>query len=107
MNGSMYKDHKAVEYAQMACDTMMRKFAPEDLPPKDRFHYHQGVFLSGVQKTWHLTGDKKYYDYYKAWVDHEVRPDGTIIQWDPGQMDDIQPGILLYELYEKIGRAHV
>lgn len=103
MNGSMYKDHKAVEYAQMACDTMMRKFAPEDLPPKDRFHYHQGVFLSGVQKTWHLTGDKKYYDYYKAWVDHEVRPDGTIIQWDPGQMDDIQPGILLYELYEKTG----
>ena len=103
MNGSTYKDHKAVEYAQMACDTMMRKFAPEDLPPKDRFHYHQGVFLSGVQKTWHLTGDKKYYEYYKAWVDHEVRPDGTIIQWDPGQMDDIQPGILLYELYEKTG----
>ena len=100
---SMYKGHSAVEYAQMACDTMMKKFAAEDLPPKDRFHYHQGVFLSGVQKTWHLTGEKKYYDYFKAWVDHEVRPDGTIIQWDPGQMDDIQPGILLFELYEKTG----
>ena len=87
----------------MGCDTMMKKFRPEDLPPKDRFHYHQGVFLSGVQKTWHLTGEKKYYEYYKAWVDHEVRPDGSIIQWDPGQLDDIQPGILLFELYEKTG----
>lgn len=103
MEGSNYKGHSAVEYAQMGCDTMMKKFRPEDLPPKDRFHYHQGVFLSGVQKTWHLTGDKKYYEYYKAWVDHEVRPDGTIIQWDPGQLDDIQPGILLFELYEKTG----
>ena len=103
MEGSNYKGHSAVEYAQMGCDTMMKKFRPEDLPPKDRFHYHQGVFLSGVQETWHLTGDKKYYEYYKAWVDHEVRPDGTIIQWDPGQLDDIQPGILLFELYEKTG----
>ena len=56
-----------------------------------------------MQKTWHLTGEKKYYEYYKAWVDHEVRPDGSIIQWDPGQLDDIQPGILLFELYEKTG----
>ena len=103
MSRSEYKGHSAVEYAKMGCDTMMRKFAPEDLPPKDRFHYHQGVFLSGVQKTWHLTGEEKYYDYYKAWVDHEVRPDGTIIQWDRGQLDDIQPGILLFEPYEKTG----
>lgn len=100
---SLYKEHTAVDYAVMAVETMMKKFAAEDLPPKDRFHYHQGVFLSGVQKTWHLTGEKKYYEYFKAWIDHEVRPDGSIIKWDRGQMDDIQPGILLYELYETTG----
>ncbi len=32
-------------YARAACDTMMRKFAAADLPPKGHFYYHQGVFL--------------------------------------------------------------
>lgn len=44
-------------YARTACDTMMRKFAAADLSPKGHFYYHQGVFLSGVLKTWQLTGD--------------------------------------------------
>ena len=103
MDRTIHNGHSALEYAKMACDTMMKKFAAEDLPPKDRFHYHQGVFLSGVQKTWRLTGEEKYYEYYKAWIDHEILPDGSIRKWDTTQLDDIQPGILLYELYEKTG----
>ena len=41
-------------YAQSACDTMIRRYAAADLPPKGHFHYHQGVFLSGVYKTYQL-----------------------------------------------------
>ena len=96
-------EYTAIEYAKMACDTMMRKFAAKDLPPQNCFHYHQGVFLSGVQKTWHLTGEEKYYDYYKKWIDHMVDSEGIVRGWDPRKMDDIQPGILLYELYETTG----
>ena len=55
-------------YARAACDTMMRKFAAADLPPKGHFYYHQGVFLSGVLKTWQLTGEQKYLDYASSWV---------------------------------------
>lgn len=51
------KMETALFYARAACDTMMRKFAAADLPPKGHFYYHQGVFLSGVLKTWQLTGD--------------------------------------------------
>ena len=36
---------KTLFYARAACDTMMRKFAAADLPPKGHFYYHQGVFL--------------------------------------------------------------
>ena len=55
-------------YARAACDTMMRKFAAADLPPKGHFYYHQGVFLSGVLKTWQLTREQKYLDYAAGWV---------------------------------------
>lgn len=90
-------------YAQASCDTMMRKFAPEDLPPKGHFHYHQGVFLSGVLKTWRLTGEEKYYEYAKAWVDSCLDENGKPKDFNPGQLDDIQPGILLYPLLDRTG----
>ena len=102
MKDLVYKDHTALDYAKMACDTLMKKFDAPDLPPKGRFHYHQGVFLSGM-KTYDICQEEKYYDYIKAWVDSIIKEDGTIETFDKGQLDDIQPGVLLYELYRKSG----
>ena len=88
-----------LDAAKRAIDTMMRKFDAADLPPKGRFHYHQGVFLSGVYETYLLTGEKKYFDYMRAYVDSLIGEDGSVGGHDAGQLDDIQPGILLYPLY--------
>ena len=92
-----------IDYAKAACDTMMRKFAAADLPPKGRFHYHQGVFLSGVYQTYKLCGEEKYFQYVKDWVDSIINDAGEINTFDKGQLDDIQPGILLYPLLDKTG----
>lgn len=43
-----------IQWAEKACEALMVKFEPEYLPP-DRFHYHQGVFLSGMEKCWRET----------------------------------------------------
>lgn len=93
----------ARELAVLSAETMMKKFAAPDLPPATKFHYHQGVFLSGMLHTWHLTGDKRYYDYVKAWVDSIMGEDGLPYNMDTTALDDMQPGILLYELYEREG----
>ena len=87
-------------YARAACDTMMRKFAAADLPPKGHFYYHQGVFLSGVLKTWQLTGEQKYLDYAASWVHAVFDESGKVKQYKRADLDDIQAGILLYPLYE-------
>ena len=92
-----------IALARAASDTLMRKFDAPDLPPKGHFHYHQGVFLAGVCQTWRLTGEQRYFDYIRAWVDSCVRPDGNIIGFNPGQLDDLQPGVLLFPLYEVTG----
>jgi len=91
-----------IDWAEKACEALMAKFEPEQLPP-DRFHYHQGVFLAGMEQTWKQTGKSKYLDYIKAWVDSQVLADGSIKKHDPGQLDDIQPGVLLFNLYEQTG----
>lgn len=94
---------KAVEYGKSACDTMMNHYQPAELPPVKRFHYHQGVFLSGMEHIYKLCGEEKYAEYIKEWVDSFVNQDGTINNYSPAILDDIQPGILLYGVYDRNG----
>lgn len=91
----------AKELAIRSSETMIKKFSPEALPPVGKFHYHQGVFLSGMLHTYHLTGDERYYDYAKAWVDSCLGEDGIPRDMDTNALDDLQPGILLYEMYDR------
>lgn len=103
MSSLTVQGKRPLYYALAACDTMMRTFAPESLPPPGRFHYHQGVFLSGMMETYRLSGEAKLLTYVKAWVDSLVNPYGDIISFNPGQLDDLQPGVLLFPLYEQTG----
>lgn len=89
-----------LQYGRLACDTFIKKYAAPDLPPVKKFHYHQGVFLSGMEKIYYLTGDEAYAQYIQDWVDSIIAEDGSIHEYDPGMLDDIQPAILLFRLYE-------
>ena len=92
-----------LDYAQSACDTLMRKYAASDLPPKGHFHYHQGVFLSGMYQTYQLCGNEAYFQYMKDWIDSVFDEKGNIRECTFADLDDIQPGILLFPLLEKTG----
>jgi unsaturated rhamnogalacturonyl hydrolase len=91
-----------LQWAEKGCEALMHKFEPEQLPP-DRFHYHQGVFLSGMEKCWKQTKNDKYYNYIKRWVDTQIQPDGSVKKFNSNELDDIQPGVLLFNLYETTG----
>ena len=92
----------ALDYAKMGADTLIRKFTVEELPPKNRFHYHQGVFLSGMERTFFLSGDRKYYNYIKDWMDHYIDEEGKIrFDVHARQFDDMQPAIMLFNLYKE------
>ena len=94
---------RPIEYAKASIETMMRTYEAAQLPPEGRFHYHQGVFLSGVYKTYELCKEEKYAQYVKDWVDSVITPQGEIKSADMGQFDDMQLGILLYPLYQRTG----
>ena len=92
-----------LDYARAACETMMRRYAGPDLPPKGHFHYHQGVFLSGMMETRKLCGDERYFRYMKSWVDSVFDEEGHIRHYVHGNVDDIMPGILLFYLIDGTG----
>ncbi|MBQ8653485.1 MAG: glycoside hydrolase family 88 protein [Clostridia bacterium] len=96
---------RPLDYGKAACDTIMRKFAAEDLPPKPRFHYHAGVFLSGMIKTYQLCKEEKYYQYVKDYVDFYVDREGEV-HHSCFHMDDMQAGVLMYDLYKRTGEEH-
>ena len=89
-----------LDMAKASCETMMRKFAAPDLPPRQEFCYHAGVFLSGMHHVWKLCGDDRYMEYIRDWAEAATREDGSVIHYDPGRLDDIQPGILFYPLLD-------
>ena len=55
--------NEPIKYAQKLCETIMKKYEAADLEPKGIFHYHQGVFLSGMNNTYEICKDEKYFRY--------------------------------------------
>ncbi len=93
----------ALDYAKMGAAAIMNKFTAETLPPTGRFHYHQGVFLAGVERIYRITGDEQYRNYIKEWVDLNIDENGESESCYLTEFDDIQPGILLFDLYRTTG----
>ncbi len=100
-----YKDKSALRYAQEVCDNLMRQYEAENLPPKGHFHYHQGVFLSGVEKVYMLSKEEKYKQYIESWVNSLLTEDGKLIGFDSDELDDVQPGILMYRMYNETKKS--
>jgi unsaturated rhamnogalacturonyl hydrolase len=94
------KQKTALDWAKLACDTLMRQYEPVKLPPADRWHYHQGVFLCGMQDVWEQTKEEKYFEYLKEYVDKLVDEEGNFY-FARSELDSIQPGLLLLPLYKE------
>lgn len=88
-------------WARKACDTIIARYTSSELPPAGRWHYHQGVFLQGMEKLWKATGESEYYRYIKDYVDLYLPENGRIEVKD--HLDDIMPGQLLLMLHAEAG----
>lgn len=99
----MKRLNKPLDYAKVTIDTMTRKFDAAELPPKGGFHYHQGVFLSGIYSNYLLYRDEAWFQYMKDWVDSVMDKEGNIYVWERQHLDDIQAGNLLFPLYRRTG----
>ncbi len=100
---------ESLKYGIKMCETIMAKFPPDRIEPNvGMFTYHHGVFLSGMERIYHITEDRKYFEYIKGWVDSVVTADGEIVPSDNPwcslkTLDYRQAGILLFNLYRETG----
>ena len=70
------------------------------------FGYGQGLGCLAMLKMWEKTGDQKYFDYVEAWADTIINEAGEIYLYkrDTYNLDYINPGKILFTLYEKTGK---
>jgi len=101
MKAEIGKDYP-LRMAEKACKTLMNTYKAKDLPPTEKWHYHQGVFLYGMYRVWEATGKCKYFQYIKDYYDFLIDEEGNFL-FARDELDSIQPGILLFPLYEKTG----
>lgn len=90
---------RALLIAEKACQAIIDRYTPEELPPANCWHYHQSVFLSGMWRVWEVTGKEEYFNYIKGYIDHLVDEEGNFY-FARDELDSIQVGILLFPLYE-------
>ncbi|MBD1434692.1 glycoside hydrolase family 88 protein [Sphingobacterium sp. DN00404] len=70
------------------------------------FGYGQGLGCLAMLKMWEKTNDKKYFDYVEAWADTIINDEGSIHLYkrETYNIDYINPGKILFTLYEKTGK---
>ncbi|WP_339147501.1 MULTISPECIES: glycoside hydrolase family 88 protein [unclassified Sutcliffiella] len=89
-------------YAAKISETLMNSYTAPELPPANRWHYHQGVFLCGMLRIWEHTGEEQYYEYVKSYVDHLIDEYGNFY-FARDELDAIQAGLLLFSIYQRTG----
>lgn len=69
---------------------------------KPKWDYKMGFVLSGFEKLYQKTNDKKYLNYIKEYVDGMIDSTGNIKKYDIKEynIDYLNPGKLLFNLYE-------
>jgi rhamnogalacturonyl hydrolase YesR len=84
-------------------DTLLTRFPDPDTIPYRRWCYVQGYVLCGFEKLWSYTGDPKYFDYLRKFVDQHVTEDGSVRDFTGESLDDMMAGSTIVALYQHTG----
>ncbi len=73
---------------------------------KNKWNYIDGCMLTALLDMTRITGDSRYADFVELTGDFFVEEDGNIktLQSDKANLDDINEGRILFELYQKTGK---
>lgn len=70
---------------------------------KADWNYIDGCMITALLEIARITGDRRYFEFAESFIDHFVNEDGSILTFKPEKfnLDDINEGRVLFELYEK------
>lgn len=99
---------KGLQMAIRMADSEMTFFprcSTVDFDSVGAWNYTPGLVSSAMIELWKKTGDKKYYEYAKAYADQFIGEDGQINRYkrEDFNIDKVNSGKFLFELYRSTG----
>lgn len=96
-------------FGHIAAETVMQIWPDSFLLSGDTFakwRYDQGVILKGMDAVWVASGEKKWFNYIQASMDHYVKNDGSIRGYKPTEynIDHVNNGKVLLMLFQVTGK---
>jgi unsaturated rhamnogalacturonyl hydrolase len=72
------------------------------------WHYEHGLMVMAINEVGKAFSENRFVEFSKAWVDHFVKPDGSIRTYhvEEFNLDQVNPGKLLFQLYKSTEEEH-
>ena len=73
---------------------------------KPHWNYIDGCMITALMEISAIKNDDRYFEFAQRFIDYYVREDGSILGYsiDKYNLDDINEGRVLFELYERTGK---
>ena len=96
---------KAFPWSTQVADTLIARFPDPDAihwrGETNHFSWQAGYTMFTMEKLWRLTGEQRYFDYIRRYVDQQVDDQGRIPGFQPTALDNFLPGYAILFLYEQ------
>lgn len=96
---------KTFQWSAPVADTLIARFPDPDAihwqGQTNHFSWQAGYTMYTMEKLWRLTGERRYFDYIRRYVDQQVDGQGRIPGFEPTALDNFLPGYAILFLYEQ------
>jgi rhamnogalacturonyl hydrolase YesR len=96
---------KNFKWSVTTANSFITKFPDPDsihwVGQSNHFSWQAGYVMFAMEKMWRSTGDVKYFNYIKKYVDQQVDENGNIPDFSPAALDNFLPGYAVIFMYEQ------
>ncbi|MDP4241072.1 MAG: glycoside hydrolase family 88 protein [Bacteroidota bacterium] len=105
VTGFVSAQNTPVKWSVLTANSFIAKFPNPDSIRWDRksphFDWQAGYAMLMMEKMWKATGDVRYFNYIKRYVDQQVDESGNIPDFTPTALDHFIPGYAIIFMYEQ------
>lgn len=101
MSQASFMIDRTNSWAVRMADSILEGYCPEQW----QWHYEHALVIKAIAAVGAASGEARFQKAEQAWVDHFVTSDGLIRSYcmDDYNLDQINPGKLLFPLYQRTG----
>jgi rhamnogalacturonyl hydrolase YesR len=87
--------------ANALADTILVRYPDPRAIPYKKWCYVHGYVLAAFEKLYATTGNSKYFDYLRKYVDSHVGTDGDVPSFTGDSLDDMMAGTTIVAVFQK------